>query len=170
MNPVSDYVVMTDADLRRACEIASARQIENTRKGRANARGLDTNGSRWQELLLHLQGAIGEVGFAAMHGLQASKGTLGAFADVGLVEVKAIIDPAHRLVLRLDTPADTLCALMYVARVPHVVLVGWCVARDVMIDKWRGDLKGRGQTFNVPEQALTRGLVPRSRLIREEVW
>ncbi len=171
MNPFNDAAILTEGDVRRACEIAVSRQIENLRARRPDARGVKL--SPWEGLLLHLQGAVGEVAFAVLHGLTATKGTLGSFADVGAVEVKAITDPTHCLIVRPETPPETVCALMLVAHCPRVPMLGWIVARDAMRDEWRRDPNGRkAVAFFVPAKALRLGLVPRKLLVREpeEVW
>lgn len=178
MNPFADCVILTGADVRLACDIAWQRQTENAAKGRRDARGLD-NATNFAAFVLHLQGAFGEVGFASLHCLCAKKVTLGSWCDVGPIEVKAVLDPTHCMIVRPETPPETVCALMLVSRLPRVPMIGWAVAGEVMRKEWLRDPNKRGApAFFVPEAYLRRGLVPRARLFAgspvasqpEEVW
>jgi hypothetical protein len=154
----STSIVMNDEMMASACAIALARQQENWQAGRRSTRGLKDDGNWPLQLGIHIQGALGEVAFAAMHRAEASVGTIGAHADVGRVEVKAIMDRNHSMIIRRGTPQDTPCALVFLDP-PRAELLGWCIAGDLMQEQYLRDV-GRGPQYFVPRHALREGAVP----------
>lgn len=157
--PVNQTAVMLSEDqIVGALRIATVRQSENWAMGRKSTRGLNDENNWPLQMAMHIQGALGEVAFAAMHRTTAEVGSIGASADVGRVEVKTVMSRTHSLIVRRGTPADTPCALVFL-NPPRAELLGWCVAGDVMLDEHVKDV-GRGPQWFVPARALRAGPVP----------
>lgn len=151
-------VILSEQQMLIAMQIALARQQDNWNQGRRSTRGLNDEGNWPMQLSLHIQGAVGEVAFAAMHGANAEVGVIGSACDVGRVEVKSVLNHHHSMIVRQGTPADQACALVFIAP-PRASLLGWAIAGDVMRDEFVKDV-GRGSQWFVPPTALHAGPVP----------
>ena len=158
MNAPLTKITMSNAMLMSGCAIALRRQQENWNAGRRSTRGLGDDGNWPLQLGYHIQGALGEVAFASLHGVAARVGAIGASADVGSVEVKTVMSRSHSMIIRMGTLSDTPCALIFLDP-PCAEILGWCIAGEVMHDRHLRDV-GRGAQYFVPASALRGGSIP----------
>jgi hypothetical protein len=141
------------AELLIAWTVAAMRATNVICDGR---RGL--NGQQRFDWANEVKGAIGELAASEGFNLAWTGPHERGCPDVGgCIEARAVLDPAHRLILQLEEPdqkPDVPFVLVDLSTLPRWRIVGWIMGKDAKRDDWRDDPVGGRPAYWVPRQEL----------------
>jgi len=145
---------LTWPEIRTATEVAVHRQMYDFAKGMKHHHGL--NAAFFDSFGINIRGCVAEIATAKALGVYWTG--LGGFGlpDVGAgIEVRAISNPGHRLIMHDDDPDEYIGVLAYVGDDPKKVrILGWLPASDCKKKEFLKDPVGGREAYFIPQTAL----------------
>lgn len=144
-------VTLEWAEMRLACAVGVARQMDALKKNRA-VRLNDPRDNKWST---HIEGACGEMAVAKALGIywNGSMGRIDA-DDVGPYQVRTTFDGGRCLLTHPDDKDDKPYILV-TGPAPDFVVRGWLFGRDTKLPEYWRDPSGKNRwAYFVPQSKL----------------
>lgn len=143
-------VTLTWYEVALAGGVGIRRYAEAVRRSR-----LDKYGFSGHPLMVHVEGALGEMAYAKAAGVywDGSVDTFKHGGDVGAVHVRTRSRHDYDLIVRADDDPDAIYVLV-TGSCPSYLVRGWIRGRDAHRDEWQQRYGSRPPAFFVPAELL----------------